>query len=55
MHDEGEVALGELPIAILEEFSCVRRDAVAGDWHILKDALADHRALAIESRDRHLQ
>ena len=54
MHHEAEVALRELPIAILKEFSCVRRDAVAGHWHVLKHSLANHGALAVESRDGHL-
>ena len=55
MHHKREVALRELPVAILEELPRVGRDSVSRHRHILKGALADHCALRVESRDGHLQ
>ena len=55
MNIEREVGLRELTVTILEHRTSIGGDAVAGDGHILKGALADHRALRVEGRNGHLQ
>ena len=55
MNIEREVGLRELTVTILEHRTSIGGDAVAGDGHILKGALADHCALRVEGRNGHLQ
>ena len=55
MNDEAEIRLRKLSVAIHKETASERRYAVAGDWHILEDALTDRSTVHVKTRHCHLQ
>ena len=53
--DETKIALRKLPVAIHKETASERRYAVAGDGHILEDALTDCSTVHVKTSHCHLQ